>query len=68
MIKLDYKIDETDLTADGDLSSSSIDSDTKLHYYAFYGDITFIVDGADFSAKWGWVPVLDFAVCLSGGS
>ena len=67
MIKLDYIIDETKtgLTADGDLPPDSIGSEMQLHYDIFLGDITFIVDGADFSTELGWVPVLDFAVCLS---
>ena len=28
------------------------------------GDQIFLVDNADFSARWDWVPLLDFAACL----
>ena len=35
-----------------------------LRYRAFLGDQVFIVNGSDFSAKWGWVPILDFAAGL----
>ena len=36
----------------------------QLHYELFLGDITFRIEGADFSATWGWIPVLDFALQL----
>jgi hypothetical protein len=32
-----------------------------LRYGCFLGDVTFVVDAADFSARRDWVPVLDFA-------
>jgi hypothetical protein len=38
--------------------------ETTLRYKAFLGDQIFVVNGADFSARWGWVPILDFAACL----
>ncbi|WP_148314140.1 hypothetical protein [Sorangium cellulosum] len=38
--------------------------DSDIHYDLFLGDIVFQVNGSDLSARWGWVPVLDFAVCL----
>ena len=61
-VKLDYMIAENRLAADGDILSYLW---YNFHYDIFLGDITFIVDGADFSTELGWVPVLDFAVCLS---
>jgi hypothetical protein len=38
--------------------------ETALRYDLFQGDIIFRAHGVDFSARWGWVPVLDFAVAL----
>ncbi len=35
-----------------------------LRYDCFLGDVVFEVDGADLGARWGWVPVLDFALSL----
>ena len=39
-------------------------SETDLLYYYFVGDIYLKVEGADLSAPWGWVPVIDFALNL----
>lgn len=41
-------------------------SEGALHYDCFLGDVVFVVDGVDFSARWGWVPVLDFALVIAG--
>ena len=38
--------------------------EVTLRYKAFLGDQIFVVDEADFSARWEWVPLLDFAACL----
>jgi hypothetical protein len=35
-----------------------------LRYEVFLGDIEFIANRQDFSARWGWVPLLDFAAGL----
>ena len=35
--------------------------ETTLRYQTFLGDQIFVANGADFSAKWGWIPLLDFA-------
>jgi hypothetical protein len=35
-----------------------------LRYDLFLGDVVFRVDDKDFSARWDWVPVLDFALAL----
>lgn len=32
-----------------------------FYYSCFLGDIVFEVDDVDLSARWGWVPVFDFA-------
>lgn len=42
---------------------SKID-ETTLRYDCFTGDVILVVDGLDYSARWGWVPVLDFALAL----
>lgn len=47
----------------GDLQLKSA-TEADLRYDCFLGDIILIVGDADFSARWGWVPVLDFALCL----
>jgi len=61
MIVLDYMIRSAPpLSADlRDLGES------ELQYDRFLGDIIFRVDGSDMSASWGWVPIIDFAACLS---
>lgn len=35
-----------------------------LRYDCFLGDVVFMVYEMDLSARWGWVPVLDFALAL----
>lgn len=49
-----------------DLSESDLTSmdESGLRYRFFMGDIEFRVSKATFDAPWGWVPILDFAVCL----
>jgi hypothetical protein len=63
MIVLSYQ-----LSSEWNARASNIDwshaDETTLRYGAFLGDQTFIVNQTDFSAKWGWVPILDFAACL----
>jgi hypothetical protein len=44
-----------------DLASAD---EVQLRYYAFPGDHILRIGGADFSAPWGWVPLLDFAAVL----
>ncbi len=39
--------------------------ETTLRYKALFGNQKFIVNEVDFSAKWGWVPLMDFAACLA---
>jgi hypothetical protein len=38
--------------------------EVQLRYYAFPGDQILRIGGADFSALWGWIPLLDFASVL----
>jgi hypothetical protein len=63
VIELDYRLSDsfTDGLTGDDLASAD---EMSLRYCAFFGDIAFRADGADFGARWGWVPVLDFALAL----
>lgn len=63
MIDLSYSLSSSwnERTADVDWASTD---ETTLRYKAFLGDQVFVVNGVDFSARWGWVPLLDFAACL----
>ena len=62
MITLDYRLSPLPGDrADRELVSAS---ESELRYSLFLGDVVFRVDDADFSANWGWVPVLDFALGL----
>ena len=36
----------------------------ELRYDRFLGDIEFLVDDMDLSARWGWIPVFDFALSM----
>jgi hypothetical protein len=38
--------------------------ETTLRYDVFLGDLVFQVNGVDFSARWGWIPLLDLAYGL----
>lgn len=31
----------------------------------FLGDLILVVGGCDFSAPWGWIPLVDFAACIT---
>lgn len=39
-------------------------SEADLRYALFLGDVIFRIGDADFSARWDWVPILDFAIGL----
>ena len=66
MITLDYKLSP----APGESTARELVSATEseLRYSLFLGDVVFRVGDADFSANWGWVPVLDFALGLEGAA
>jgi hypothetical protein len=62
MITLDYRLSPLPGDrADRDLAAAT---EGELRYSLFTGDVVFRIDDADFSANWGWVPVLDFALGL----
>lgn len=60
MITLDYALRNAP-SATANLSNVD---ESALHYDLFLGDVRFKIDDADMSAPWGWVPVIDFAVCV----
>jgi hypothetical protein len=62
-IALDYTLDPSWKRDWEQLDLSSVDEST-LHYNCFLGDVAFMVNGISFGTKRGWVPVLDFALCL----
>lgn len=66
MITLDYKL--SPLPGDGTNRALVSASESELRYSLFPGDVVFKVGDADFSANWGWVPVLDFALGLESGA
>jgi hypothetical protein len=61
MVELGYQL-RRDSVENADLATAK---ESDLRYDLFLGDIAFKVDGADFSAPWGWVPILDFAAVLN---
>jgi hypothetical protein len=60
-IVLDYELSWNRRASEVDLRTAD---ETALRYRCFLGDVVFLVDESDFSARWGWVPILDFAMSL----
>lgn len=63
MITLGYELSPSWNRRAGAVDLRAADEMT-LRYDCFLGDVVFEVGGADLSARWGWVPVLDFALSL----
>jgi hypothetical protein len=63
MIFLDYHIEPAELSKLGAIDLTRITA-TQLDYYVFCGDIVFQIDDLVFDARWGWVPIVDFATQL----
>jgi hypothetical protein len=63
MIYLSYKLSHEFNEKAPIINWATADSMT-LRYEVFLGDQIFLVDDADFSALWGWVPILDFAASM----
>jgi hypothetical protein len=63
MIRLDYKFASAwnSKTHPADLALADKGA---LRYDFLLGDVVFEVDGSDFSALWGWIPIIDFAASL----
>ena len=59
MITLDYILDPAPNDAEANLAEVD---ELRLRYDCFPGDVVFVVGAVDLSARWGWVPILDFAV------
>jgi hypothetical protein len=57
----DYRLSE-----DWDKNSTDLASaeETDLRYYAATGDIILRDDQTDLSARWGWIPLIDFALAM----
>ncbi len=58
---LDYRLSEDWDENSTDLAAAD---ETDLRYYAAPGDIIFRKDQTDLSARWGWIPLIDFALAL----
>jgi len=63
MLTLDYQLDPIVASKQSNVDLATAAPET-LRYDLFLGNVVLHGDGADFSASWGWVPVLDFALCL----
>jgi hypothetical protein len=63
MIEISYNLSSS-WNATAQIMDWAKADETTLRYRAFLGDQIFVVNGADFSAKWGWIPLLDFAAGL----
>jgi hypothetical protein len=63
VLALDYELSPTWNRKTGEVDLRAADEMT-LRYDCFLGDVVLVVGDLDLSAKWGWVPVLDFALGL----
>jgi hypothetical protein len=63
MIEIDYRLSPPWNEGKATLDLAAAD-EMQLRYHAFPGDQILRIDGVDFSAAWGWVPLLDFAAAL----
>jgi hypothetical protein len=63
MIDLDYRLEPIAAAKANEVDMASAKS-TALLTYLFPGDVIVVGSEADFSARWGWVQVLDFALSL----
>ena len=64
MLVLDYHLNKMAIANIKERDLASVDLES-LRYYLFPGDIVMKDEEVDFSTQWGWVPVLDFALCLN---
>ena len=58
---LDYRLSEDWDENSADLTTAD---ETDLRFYAATGDIILRTDQTDLSARWGWIPLIDFALAL----
>ena len=61
LVQLDYRLSDSFSRWRTQVDLAEAD-ETLLAYDCFCGDVIFVVDGRDFSARWEWVSVLHFAL------
>jgi hypothetical protein len=57
----DYRLSEDWDENSADLATAE---ETDLRYYAATGDIILEKDQTNLSARWGWIPLIDFALAM----
>ena len=57
----DYRLSEDWEENSADLAAAE---ETDLRYYAATGDIILHKDQTNLSARWGWIPLIDFALAM----
>jgi hypothetical protein len=57
----DYRLSEDWDENSTDLAAAD---ETDLRYYAATGDIILRQDQTNLSARWGWIPLIDFALAM----
>jgi hypothetical protein len=63
MMMLDYQLSPSWNRKAGEIDLRAADEMT-LRYDCFLGDVLVVIGDVDLSARWGWVPVLDFGLGL----
>lgn len=63
MMRVDFQLSDEWRTKVTDEQIATAD-EAYLRYEFMPGDIILLADVCDFSARWGWIPILDFATCL----
>ena len=63
MITLDYQLSPSWNQKNREVNLTSAD-ETTLRYEVLLGDICIEANTHDFSAKWGWIPIVDFVASL----
>jgi hypothetical protein len=58
---LDYRLSEDWDENSADLAAAD---ETDLRYYLAIGDLILRNDQTDLSARWGWIPLIDFALAM----
>lgn len=64
MLELTCRLSQLHNTKIESINLATID-EIALRYDLFLGDIAFTADNCDFSANWGWVPIVDFMACMN---
>src|SRR5216683_1742235 len=63
MIDIDFRVSPS-WRARVDGESLATADEMAISYDVFLGDILFKVNGLDFSGRWDWIPLIDFASSL----